>query len=90
MAWVASRAAIGAALAGLVALGPQGALAGGMTTTGDSPRAKATASPPAKAAKGGKRSYDRSAPKAYKTCGQFKYRKDGRCLDARITPPSLK
>jgi hypothetical protein len=49
----------------------------------------------------GKAPYSRSAkavPRAkryayrssYATCGQFKYRKGAKCLDARTNPPSLK
>jgi hypothetical protein len=46
--------------------------------------------PPHRAAKPApraKRYYYRSG---YKTCGQYRYWKGGKCLDARTNPPSLK
>ncbi|HEY7550528.1 MAG TPA: hypothetical protein VH913_13570 [Hyphomicrobiaceae bacterium] len=46
--------------------------------------------PPHRAAKPApraKRYYYRSG---YKTCGQYRYWKGGKCLDARTSPPKLK
>ena len=81
--------ALGAALAGLVALGGTGgAFAQGMM--GDSPgKATTKATKATKATKPAKKRYYRS-PAAAKTCGQFKYMSKGKCLDARSTPPKLK
>jgi hypothetical protein len=49
--------------------------------------AKAPYTKSAKAAPRAKRYFYRNA---YKTCGQYKYWKGGKCLDARTNPPSLK
>ncbi|MBO0766196.1 MAG: hypothetical protein J2P50_16635 [Hyphomicrobiaceae bacterium] len=48
---------------------------------------KALYSGSAKAGQRGKRYYYRSGSK---TCGQFHYLKNGKCVDARTTPPKLK
>lgn len=85
--WVASGAAIGAALAGLVALGgTDRAYAQGMMM-GQAPPPKViphrTVKPRAK-----KRRYYYGP--AYKSCGLYKYWSKGKCLDARTTPPKLK
>jgi hypothetical protein len=83
-----ASAALGAALAGLVALGGTGgAFAQGMMMEGTPRKATTTKAP--KAAKATKKRYYRS-PAAAKTCGQFKYLSKGKCLDARTTPPKLK
>jgi hypothetical protein len=84
-----ASAALGAALAGLVALGGTGgAFAQGMMMDGGPRKAAATKKAP-KAAKPAKKRFYRS-PAAVKTCGQFKYLSKGKCLDARTTPPKLK
>jgi hypothetical protein len=78
---------LGAALAGLVALGGSGdARAQGMMMMGESPP-KAKAYRPAKKKAAPRRFYYRGA--VGKTCGQFKYWSKGKCLDARTTPPKL-
>jgi hypothetical protein len=81
--------ALGAALAGLVALGgASGVWAQGMMMM-DSPKAAPAKGAP-KAAKPAPRVKKRfyRAPAA-RTCGQFKYWSKGKCLDARTTPPKL-
>jgi hypothetical protein len=63
---------------------------GGSTSTSaqDMGARKAAKAPYAKSAKAApKRYFYRSS---YKTCGQFRYSKGGKCLDARTNPPSLK
>ena len=92
---VVARAALGAAMAGLIALGGSGgAVAQGMMMTADSPRAKGTYYRPARPAPRAKpalraKRYYRSAVIAG-SCGQFRYWSKGRCVDARTTPPKLK
>ncbi|MFZ1106500.1 MAG: hypothetical protein WAN86_27170 [Hyphomicrobiaceae bacterium] len=103
-AWIGSGAALGlpllgislgAALAGLVALGGAGgALAQGMMMPMEgygyrSGKAATGYRAAAKPAPRAKKRYYRS-PTAVKTCGQFKYLSKGKCLDARTTPPTLK
>jgi hypothetical protein len=48
--------------------------------------AKAPYAKSAKAAPPAKRYYY----SGYKTCGQYRYSKGGKCVDARTNPPSLK
>lgn len=92
--WLASAAVIGAALAGLaVAGGPSGAFAQGMMMMdGGQYRGKGGyyyRPPPAKPAPRARRYYYRSDV-APRTCGLYRYWHEGRCLDARTTPPDLK
>ena len=88
-AWIGSGAALGAALAVLIALsGADGALAQGMMMMDGGGKAATARPKAAKPAPKVKRSFYRSP--VGKTCGQFKYWSKGKCLDARTTPPDLK
>jgi hypothetical protein len=51
---------------------------------------KAATAPYAKSAKAPRHFYRSYYRSPYKTCGQFRYWKGGKCMDARTNPPSLK